>query len=408
MARPDFEDSTTTRTQWNGSVDWLNSKGDWWDSAASAQGSSPWATATITDTDSEKDVTWDVTSLFQAIYDNPNHVSGVMLRVVSGTGVGFLQKTDATASKRPKISYDGGAAQECTESVILESSSFGGVLTTNYVINNGDGNMLIEFPAPSSRPTSATMTLRTAQQYGNCDVQVMWLRYPSESAPTLGGPPDAPSGVTAGSITPTSASISWTDNSSDETGFKVQTAPSPYSSWTAASGSPAAANATSLSVTGLTDGVTYKARVAATNANGDSAWVESGTFTTLSLTRLRPNADTTVGTATSTGANLYGVIDEVSADDGDYITIPGTLTSVSLVQGHPSETNIKTWTPTLGGSFALSSLTMTSGEASAITDYGALYMKIVTSSTTVKLKFETSTDPGDDNYHSLQLRARQA
>lgn len=111
----------------------------------------------------------------------------------------------------------------------------------------------------------------------------------STSTPNIGAwenaaalPPTAPSGVTAGSITPTSASISWTDNSSDETGFKVQTAPDPFTSWTAASGSPAAANATSLSVTGLSPGTTYKARVAATNANGDSAWVESSTFTTTS------------------------------------------------------------------------------------------------------------------------------
>lgn len=222
--------------------------------------------------------------------------------------------------------------------------------------------------------------------------------------------PNAPSGVTAGSITASSATCSWTDNSSDETGFKVQYAPSPYSSWTNLSGSPAAANATSLATGAgvLTDGTAYKFRVASTNANGDSAWVESGVFTTLSLTRLRPSADTTVGTATSTGANLYGVLDEAVADDADYITIPGTLTSISLVQGHPSETNIKTWTPSPGGSFATSTLTMTSGEASSITDYSALYVKIVTSSTTTKLKFENATDPANDNDHALAIRLRQA
>lgn len=221
-------------------------------------------------------------------------------------------------------------------------------------------------------------------------------------------PPTEPSGVTVGTATPDGFTVSWTDASSDETGFKVQTSPAPHTTWTDASNSPAAANATSLVVTGQSDGVVYKARVASTNANGDSDWVESGTITTLSLTKLRPNADTTVGTATSTGANLYGVLDETTADDADYITIPGTLTSVSLVQGHPSETNIKTWTPSPTGSFATSLLTMTSGEASAITDYADLYMKIVTSSTTTKLKFETSTDPGSDLYHALAIRMRTA
>jgi hypothetical protein len=225
-----------------------------------------------------------------------------------------------------------------------------------------------------------------------------------------GSAPAAPTGVTAGSVTALSATASWTDASADETGFKVQYAPSPYSSWTALSGSPTAANATSLATGNvLTDGTSYKFRVASTNANGDSAYVESGVFTTPALTRLRPNADTTVGAWTpSTGSTLFGVIDETTPDDADYITAStnttgkvkvevstdpadntnhsvsiraratsGTLT-VSLVQGHPSETLIKAWTPSLTASFAAYVLTMSSGEAAGITDYSDLYLKFVT------------------------------
>jgi uncharacterized Zn-binding protein involved in type VI secretion len=95
----------------------------------------------------------------------------------------------------------------------------------------------------------------------------------------IAGSPAAPTGVTAGSVTALSATASWTDASSDETGFKVEYAPSPYTSWTALSGSPTAANATSLATGNvLTDGTSYKFRVASTNANGDSAYVESGVF----------------------------------------------------------------------------------------------------------------------------------
>jgi hypothetical protein len=98
------------------------------------------------------------------------------------------------------------------------------------------------------------------------------------------GPPAAPTGVTAGSVTALSATASWTDNSADETGFKVEYAPSPYSSWTTLAGSPTAANATSLATGNvLTDGTSYKFRVASTNANGDSAWVESNEFTTVGV-----------------------------------------------------------------------------------------------------------------------------
>jgi hypothetical protein len=222
--------------------------------------------------------------------------------------------------------------------------------------------------------------------------------------------PNPPTGVTAGSITAFSATASWTDDSSNETGFKVQYAPAPYSSWTAFSGSPAAANATTLATGNvLTEGTSYKIRVASTNASGDSAFVESGVFTTTALTRLRPNATTTAGAWTAVGAaTLFGAMNEVTPSDAEYITTSslttgkfkvevstdpgddnnhsvsirarktsGTLT-VSLVQGDPSETLIKSWVVGATASFATYILTMTSGEASAITDYSNLYLKCVT------------------------------
>jgi hypothetical protein len=235
----------------------------------------------------------------------------------------------------------------------------------------------------------------------------------STSTPSIGAweylapAPNAPTGVTVGSITPFGATVSWTDASSDETGFKVQTAPSPYTSWTTASGSPTSANATSLAVTGLTDGTAYKARVASTNANGDSAWVESGIFTTVALTKLRPSATTSAGSWTATGAaSLHAALSEASASDTEFISAASATTSkvkianasspgstanhsfqfrakgdgstsltVALVQGDPSETLIKSTTVTPGTSYALYTVTLTSGEAANITDYSALYFK---------------------------------
>lgn len=98
------------------------------------------------------------------------------------------------------------------------------------------------------------------------------------SGPT---PPNPPTGVSASSVTRTTATVSWTDASSDEDDFDVEISPAPHSSWSAVSGSPFAANTTSASLTGLTEGTTYKARVRAANAGGDSAWAESSAFTML-------------------------------------------------------------------------------------------------------------------------------
>ena len=101
---------------------------------------------------------------------------------------------------------------------------------------------------------------------------------------SLGGSaPDAPTAGTASDITHNSATANWTDNSDDETGFKVEVGESSggtVASWSAASGSPAAADAESLALTGLDAETTYKFRVCATNANGDSDWSESAEFTT--------------------------------------------------------------------------------------------------------------------------------
>jgi hypothetical protein len=218
--------------------------------------------------------------------------------------------------------------------------------------------------------------------------------------------PTAPTGVTSGSVTAYSATASWTDASGDETGFKVQYAPSPYSSWTTFAGSPTAANATSLA-TGdvLTPDTPYKLRVASTNANGDSAWVESGIFTTLALVRIPVIADTSVGAWTaSSGSDRYAMIDESTPSNTDFITVssssvcvlkvqptstPPTRTShtvpyrcdatagqlkVSLVEGHPSGTVRKTETRTPAGSPTDYVMTLTSGEAAAITDYSNLYL----------------------------------
>ena len=97
----------------------------------------------------------------------------------------------------------------------------------------------------------------------------------------LSGVPTAPTGLSATAFSSTEINLSWTDASSDETGFKIERAPD-------VSGSPGTfaqiyiqeANATTYRDTGLTANTKYWYRVRATNACGDSTYSNSEPATT--------------------------------------------------------------------------------------------------------------------------------
>ena len=79
--------------------------------------------------------------------------------------------------------------------------------------------------------------------------------------------PPAPVNALTALVSGSNATLTWTDQSTDETGFKVQRKLASAESWVDIF--TTAANATSYSDSGLPSG-TYMYRVFATNANGDS------------------------------------------------------------------------------------------------------------------------------------------
>ena len=86
--------------------------------------------------------------------------------------------------------------------------------------------------------------------------------------------------ASASAASTSSIVLSWTDNSDDETGFKVYRN-SADSSWESATlATTTSANAASYTDTGLTASTTYYYRVKATNASGDSAWTSTASATT--------------------------------------------------------------------------------------------------------------------------------
>jgi len=89
--------------------------------------------------------------------------------------------------------------------------------------------------------------------------------------------PEAPSGLSANSLSVSRIHLAWTDNSSNETGFKIERSPDGSSGWTQVQ--LTAANATNWDDAGLMDGTNYYYRMRASNASGDSPYsnIASGT-----------------------------------------------------------------------------------------------------------------------------------
>lgn len=97
--------------------------------------------------------------------------------------------------------------------------------------------------------------------------------------------PSAPSGLNASLLSSSECSLSWTDNSSNETSFRIE--------WRGSGAlfhevSSVGANVTSARIGGLTANTTYAFRVRASNATGDSAYTNEASVTTPPVTQPEP------------------------------------------------------------------------------------------------------------------------
>jgi hypothetical protein len=116
--------------------------------------------------------------------------------------------------------------------------------------------------------------------------------------------PAAPSGLSAGTVSASQIDLAWTDNSSDESGFKIERS-SNGNSW--AQIDLTGPNVTSYSNSGLHAGAPYYYRVRATCAAGDSAYSNT------------TNAKTRAPSQTFKVANSWGIgFSSESVPDGYY------------------------------------------------------------------------------------------
>jgi titin len=162
----------------------------------------------------------------------------------------------------------------------------------------------------------------------------------------VGPPPNAPSNLVATPMSSSRIDLTWQDNSSDETGFKIERK---TGSGSYAQIATVGAGVTSYNNTALTASTTYYYRVRAFNAAGNSDYSNEASATTLpppppAPTLKSPASGSTVSTLTprlewnaSTGATDYGLqvattssfttllVNETGITDLYYDILPGTL-----------------------------------------------------------------------------------
>jgi hypothetical protein len=112
-------------------------------------------------------------------------------------------------------------------------------------------------------------------------------------------PPAAPSGLGASATSSSAISLSWTDNSNNETGFKIERSPDGLNFTPLFT---TGAGVTSYSDTALTSSTLYYYRVSATNSVGDSGYTNIAQATTQAVVNA-PAAPSSLGaSATSSSA----------------------------------------------------------------------------------------------------------
>jgi len=195
--------------------------------------------------------------------------------------------------------------------------------------------------------TDASVISGTAYYYVVTAVNVSGESGPSNEAsatPLPPPPPTAPSGLSATATSTSQINLAWSDNSTDETTFKVERSLDGIAFSQIA---VVAANATTYSDTGLPASTTRYYRVRASNANGDSSYSNIANARTFDPPPLAPTGLTaTAGIGqvalswnASSGATSYNV-KRSTTSGGPYTTIATgvaltSYTDTSVVNGTP-------------------------------------------------------------------------
>ncbi|MGH7600708.1 MAG: fibronectin type III domain-containing protein, partial [bacterium] len=155
------------------------------------------------------------------------------------------------------------------------------------------------------------------------------------SATTLAGPPAAPNGLTAIAVSSSKINLAWADSANNEDGFKIERKAGAAGTYVQIA--TVGANVTTFSnLSGLSPNTEYFYRVRAHNANGNSAFSNTASATTLAGAPTAPSSLTATA-ASNTRINLAWT-DNSNNEDGFKIEIKagpsGTYTEIAAVEAN--------------------------------------------------------------------------
>jgi transcriptional regulator CtsR len=291
--------------------------------------------------------TWDYnnhTMTWGGTYGGMQHLGVTVIRLEALTlPAAPVLKSPASDSMvptlTPRLEWNASSGAVSYEVQVATSSSF----TTLLVNETGITNLYYDIaPGTLNWNTTYYWRVNARDSFGSTSA---WSssRYFKTA---VGPPPNAPSDLIATPISSSQINLTWQDNSSDETGFKIErkTGSGSYSQI-----ATVGAGVTSYSNTFLSAGTTYYYRVRAYSAAGNSDYSNEASATTLppppsAPTLKSPASASTVPSLTprlewnaSSGAVSYGVqvattssftnllVNETGITDLFYDIAPGTL-----------------------------------------------------------------------------------
>ncbi len=281
----------------------------------------------------------------------------------------------AVTSPNTAVSWAGNSAQTVTWSVnnttaapvscanvkISLSTDGGNTFTTLVASTPNDGSEVVTIPN-----TPTTTARIKVEAVGNIFFDISNANFTITAGSACG----TPTGLSASSITNTSATVSWS-SVSGALSYDVDYKAVSSGTWT-----NAATGTTSLSInlTGLTEGTTYDYRVRANCSGGSSGYAQAQFTTTapcnaptgLASSSITASSATVSWTAVS-GASNY-TVEYKAASSGTWITAAAATTSTSVNLSGLTASTLYDWrvrTNCTSGSSAYSQAQFTTSVASA-------------------------------------------